>query len=106
MAIDFEKEFDNFVTTSNSSAISEIYAIIPSVTQEQLQILLNLEFFIEKYDIKPLKKFLENYLNNMKKNKNLGFLSSMNMKSLLKAYTAEDMIRGVKANVSHQMEDK
>jgi hypothetical protein len=106
MAIDFEKEFDNFVTATNSSAIKDIYSIIPSLSQEQQEILLSLEYFIEKYKIAPLRKFIDNYLLNMKQNKNLGFLSSMNMKSLLKAYTADDMLRGVKANVSHALEDK
>lgn len=98
--VDFEKEFSDFVNTSGSSPIKDIYTIIPSLNQEQLQILLLLQYYIKKYDLLDLKVFLDNYLSNMKTNKNLNFLSSMNMKSLLKAYTQDELIRGIKVNSS------
>jgi hypothetical protein len=104
MAIDFEQEFEKFIIDSSGSAIKDIYSIIPSLSQEQIQIYLTLQYYIEKYDAKPLKKFLDDYAMSMKKNKNLGFLSSMNMKSLLKAYTVDEQLRGIKINTNTNKE--
>lgn len=102
--IDFEKEFEQFVTDDSGSAIRDIYTIIPSMNQQQLKIISTLKYYANKYNNKELLEFINDYLINMKKNKNLGFLSSMNMKSLLKAYTADEMIRGIKASVNHMEE--
>lgn len=98
--IDFDSEFEKFVAGGNGSAIQEIYSIIPAMSQEQMQIVNSLMFFSERYDLEDLKRFISTYLLTLKDNKNLSFLSSMNMKNLLKAYTMDELVKGVKANVS------
>lgn len=103
--VDFEKEFSEFVGGNNSSAIKDIYKIIPHLSQDQLQVVLTLKYMIAKYDLKDLDIFLDDYLSSMKNNKNLNFLSSMNMKALLKAYTQDEMIRGIKINSSSVREE-
>lgn len=100
MAIDFDKEFSSFVEGGEGSSIRDIYSIIPSLTQSQIRILSEMEFFAEKYNLLDIKAFMKRYIDNISKNKNLSFLSSMNMKSLLKAYTQDELIRGIKVQSS------
>lgn len=103
--IDFEKEFEAFCINSNdNNTIKEIYNIIPYLDDDQMKVLHSLIYFIEKYDLKDLEKFVINYQSHMKKNKNMNFFSSMNFKNLLKAYTQEELIRGIKINSSHTNE--
>ncbi len=101
--IDFEKEFSDFVMGSDSSPITEIYKIIPYLNNQQMQILNGLQYFAKKWDLEDLQQFVEGYLDSQRKNKNLGFLSSMNMKNLLKAYTNEEMIRGIKVSATREV---
>jgi len=96
--IDFDEVFSSFIGTGESSSILDIYKIIPSASQEQMKIINSLEFYIKRWDLDDLKSFLEDYKKYMNKNKNLNFLSSMNMKSLLKAHTQDELIRGIKVN--------
>jgi patatin-like phospholipase/acyl hydrolase len=104
MAIDFEEEFSKFVSSGDGSAIKDIYQILPSVSQDQMQIINLLMFYIERYDLQDLKQYVVNFRYDMQKNKNLGFLSSMNMKTLISAYTMERLVQGVKPTISHQEE--
>ena len=103
--IDFDVEFEKFVTTGNGSAIKDIYTIIPSLNNEQMKIVHALMFYIKRYELDDLKVYLERFLLDLGKNKNLGFLSSMNMKNLLKAYTMEEYMKGIKANVQRNTEE-
>lgn len=98
--IDFEKEFSQFVDTTDGSAIRDIYKIIPYLTTEQISIISMLSFYVEKYDLQDIQRLLERYLDSMSKNRNLGFISSINVKSLLKAYTQDELIRGIKVNAN------
>jgi len=98
MKIDFDAEFEKFMGTGQGSAIKDIYQIIPSLSQEQLEIINVLKFYAERYDLEDTRQFIETYLSSMKHNKNLSFLSSMNMKSLFKAYTMEELVKGIKVN--------
>jgi hypothetical protein len=101
--IDFEKEFADFVMGSDSSAIMEIYKIIPYLSAQQIKVINSLQYFTQKWDLEDMQKFIASYLESQRKNKNLGFLSSMNMKSLLKAYTNEEMIRGIKVQATKEV---
>ncbi|MEM0173931.1 MAG: hypothetical protein QXI16_05445 [Sulfolobaceae archaeon] len=94
--LDFDKEFSSFIEGTEGSSIRDIYSIIPSLNQSQIRILSEMEYFAEKYNLQEIKAFIERYLKMISTNKNLSFLSSMNMKSLLKAYTQDELIRGIK----------
>lgn len=106
--IDFEQELASFVNGGESSAIRDIYEIIPMLSNRQIQIITSLQFFIEKYEMPDLSAFIVGYLAWMGKNKNLDFISSMNVKNLLKAYTQEELIKGIKvqaiSNAPHGQE--
>ena len=102
MNIDFEQEFEKFTAGNEGSAIADIYNVIPSLTNEQMQILDCLQFYVKRYGLTDLEIFINQYLVNMKQNKSLSFLSSMNMKSLLKAYTQDELIRGIKISSNQQ----
>lgn len=95
--IDFEAEFAKFVNSGNQgSAIRDIYDIIPALKNDQIKIINNLMYYAEKYDLDLLQKQIDNFLKFAIKNKNLSFMSSMNMKNLLKAYTQEELVKGIK----------
>ncbi|MEM0174132.1 MAG: hypothetical protein QXI16_06485 [Sulfolobaceae archaeon] len=95
---DFEEQFAKFVNNGQGSAIRDIYDIIPSMNNEQIKIINALNYYIKKYDLVELQEMLHDYTKAVIKNKNLGFLSSMNMKNLLKAYTQEELVKGIKVN--------
>lgn len=104
MAIDFEMEFSNFVSAADGSAIKDIYAIIPTLSNTQIKIVNALNFYIKKYDLPDVKELLEDYLKSIKVNKNLNFVKSMNIRNLLKAYTQEELIKGIKVQAGQQKE--
>jgi len=98
MELDFDKDFQEFMIPGGGSAIKDIYDIIPSLSQEQMQVFNTLMYYTKKWELPDLREYLENYLMMMRGNKNLGMLSSFNMRNLLKAYTQDELIRGIKVN--------
>jgi len=105
--IDFEAEFAKFVNNGQQgSAIKDIYDIIPALKNDQIKIINNIMYYAEKYDLDLLKKQIENFLKFAVKNKNLSFMSSMNMKNLLKAYTQEELVKGIKVQSINRDKDE
>lgn len=99
--IDFESEFSMFCNGQDSSAIKDIYAIIPTLDTNQIRVILTLNYFIDKYELDDLKVVFDEYLKMLKGNKNLNFIRSMNVKNLLRAYTQEELVRGIKVNTQN-----
>jgi hypothetical protein len=99
--VDFDKEFSLFCNDNQSSAIKDIYAIIPTLDNSQIRVINALNFYINKYDLQDLKQLIDQYLDFIKKNKNLNFIRSMNVKNLLRAYTQEELVRGIKVNANN-----
>lgn len=107
MAVDFQKEFDDFFAGgSHTSAVKEVYNIIPTLSQEQQKIVALLEFYIHKWRLNDLRIFLDTILRNQERNKNLNFFQNQLTKQLLKTYSMEEMVRGIKPTVTHQEEQK
>lgn len=104
MAIDFEQEFSKFVSGGDGSAIRDIYNIIPTLNNGQIKIINTLNYYIKKYDLPELQEVINEYLLTIAKNKNLNFMSSMNVRNLLKAYTQEELIKGIKVNTQSKQE--
>lgn len=105
--IDFEAEFAKFVNSGQQgSAIKDIYDIIPALKNDQIKIINNIMYYAEKYELNLLKKQVENFLKFAVKNKNLSFMSSMNMKNLLKAYTQEELVKGIKVQSINRDKDE
>ena len=96
--IDYDKEFSSFVTGGEGSAIKDIYNIIPSLSPAQMQVINTLDYFAGKWCLSGIRKFVDSYLLSVNENKSLGFVKSNQAKSLLKAYTQDELIRGVKIN--------
>lgn len=97
--IDFDLIFSDFATSNgDSSAIRDIYDIIPTLEMEQIKVLTCLIYYIEKYDLSELRLFVREYAAQMAKNKTLNFTSSLNVKSLLRAYTQEELIKGIRVS--------
>lgn len=103
--VDFDKEFSSFTGSGAGSAITDIYKIIPSLSNGQIKILNALKYYIDKYQLSELSDFIRDFTHYMSENKNLSFMSSMNAKNLLKAYTIEDLQKGVSLSASRRRED-
>ena len=101
MNLDFDKDFQEFVTGNSGSAIKEIYEVIPTLSQGQQQVINLLSYYIAKYDLNELKQYLDEYGKMIRKNKNLSFVRSLNFKNLLKAYSMEEYIRGIKVQTQN-----
>ena len=106
MQLDFDRDFESFVTGENGSAITDIHRIIPSMSQEQMQTYNSLVYYARKWGLEDLKEYLDAYKEMTGVNKNLGMLSSFNMKNLLKAYTQDELIRGIKVNSTMNQGEK
>jgi len=105
MNIDFEHEFSKFVNSGDGSAIQDIYKIIPAIGNEQIKILNTLNYYIKKYDLEELREVVQEYVKSMTINKNLSFMKSMNVRNLLKAYTQEELIKGIRVSSQTNKED-
>ena len=104
--IDFEKEFSEFTDSGQGgSSVKEIYNLIPTLTQEQLEIYMQLNYFINEYKLEGLRETLITFMSMQKKNKNLSFIRNTTLKNLMKAYTQEELIRGIKVQRMNNPED-
>lgn len=102
--LDFDEEFLKFTTSTGDSAIKDVYRVLPSMSQVQMQILHTLKFYANRYGLADIDGFIELYLRDASNNKNLNMLGSMNLKSLLKAYTMDEFLHGI--NVSSKAGDE
>jgi len=100
--IDLSQMFDEFTAQGNNkSNIKEVYDIIPNFSQTQIHVISTLNYMIKKYELDELKQFIDTYEKLQSTNKNLGFFQGQLAKSMLKSYTNEELIRGIKPTVSH-----
>lgn len=106
--IDFEKEFNEFVTNSNSSdPVTSIYNLFPNLSDDQIQIYLQLDFMANKYNNMPIKSFLHTYLKHKKANKNMTFANMLSFRKTLESYSLAEHLKGVKiASQNMQSEEK
>lgn len=106
--IDFEKEFNEFITNSNNSdPVTSIYNLFPNLSDNQIQIYLQLEFMANKYDSAPMKVFLHTYLRHKKANKNMTFANMLSFRKTLESYSLAEHLKGVKiASQNMQSEEK
>lgn len=106
--IDFEKEFNEFITNNNSSdPVTSIYNLFPNLSDNQIQIYLQLNFMAEKYNSVPMKSFLNTYLRHKKANKNMTFSNMLSFRKTLESYSLAEHLKGVKiASQNMQSEEK
>lgn len=106
--IDFEKEFNDFITNgSNSDPVTAIYSLFPNLTDEQIKICLQLDFMANKYHSEPIKLFLNNYYRHKKRNKNMSFTNMVSLRKTLESYSLAEHLKGVKiASQNMQREER
>lgn len=104
--LDFQAILDGMVGgQSNSDPIRSIYDILPTYDSEQQLLLFQAYYFIEKYDLQDMRAMFENFGGVMRKNKNLGLLSSKTLQNLLSAYTQNELVRGIKVSKMSDVSD-
>lgn len=102
--IDFQKMLDGMSVAPNTGdPIRSIYNILPTYDSVQQHLLFQAFYFIEKYDLKDMRDMFNEFGNVMAENKNLGLMSSQNLKSLLAAYTQNELVRGIKVNANNDV---
>ena len=102
--IDFQKMLDGMSVTPNTGdPIRSIYNILPTYDSVQQHLLFQAFYFIEKYDLKDMRDMFNRFGDVMAENKNLGLMSSQNLKSLLAAYTQNELVRGIKVNANNDV---
>ena len=95
--IDFQKILDGMsVGSSQNDPIRSIYGILPTFDPIQQHLLFQAFYFIEKYDLQDMRAMFREFTQVMENNKNLGLISSQNLKGLLSAYTQNELVRGIK----------
>lgn len=106
--IDFEKEFNEFVTNSNNSdPVTTIYNLYPCFTDEQIQIYLQIDYMANKYNSMAMKQFLLTYLRHKRANKNMNFSTTLSFRKTLESYSLAEHLKGVKiASQNMQSEEK
>lgn len=108
--IDIQQALDNFSSNGGSNtndAITAIYNILPSYTAKQQKLLFLVSYYINKWELDDIEKLINECKAMKNKNKNLGMLQQQSLKSLLSAYTQNEMIRGIKPSVMQNVtEDK
>jgi hypothetical protein len=101
--LDFDKILGTpVVPTGDSDPIKSIYGIIPSYDNTQMHLKFQLMYFIEKYDLDEWRKVFEDIDHQLTVNKNVTFFSQQTLRSLLSAYTQNDLIRGIKVQTMNQ----
>lgn len=102
--IDFQKMLDGMSSSGAASdPIRSIYDILPTYDSVQQHLLFQAFYFIEKYDLDDMRAMFDRFTGVMSKNKNLNFMSSQNLRSLLSAYTQNELVRGIKVNTNNDV---
>ena len=102
--IDFQKILDGMAVGGNQGdPIKSIYGILPTFDPVQQHLLFQAFYFIEKYNLEDMRAMFREFTQVMENNKNLGLISSQNLKGLLSAYTQNELVRGIKVQAAHDV---
>nr|WP_295683694.1 hypothetical protein [uncultured Lachnoclostridium sp.] len=98
MALDFQAALENFSNqvTGGNDPISSIYNIIPTYSARQQKLLFLINYFIAKWELDDIEILLREVKKIASNNKNLGMIQQQSLKSLLAAYTQNELVRGIK----------
>lgn len=93
--IDYDREFSKLMTSHDTDAVRSIYELQPSFSPAQIKYITTLRYIARKYNNTKLDDYvtmIEHYICN---NKDLGFFGSGNVKSMLRAITMQEYMRGI-----------
>lgn len=82
--------------TGGSNPIKNIFDIVPTYDNVQMDLRFKAQYFIEKWDLDDARQLFKQIDKMMTNNKNLTFLGSKNLKDLLAAQSQMELVRGVK----------
>lgn len=101
--IDLTDAFEEFFVGGgeNTNSVREVYNIIPTFNQEQLNIITAYSYYAEKYDLDHIRKFLDSVMKLQGQNKNLSFFDKQSANRLLRAYTVDELLGRIKPSISH-----
>lgn len=90
----FDELFSEFSRSGGSSGIMDVYRMMPYLNEQQMKVYTDAMFFIEKWGLDDLKKYLDSIIEMKKINRSLGFMPSV--KQFLKYSTLDEKVRNVK----------
>lgn len=100
--IDFEKEFNEFITNSNNSdPVTSIYNLFPNLSDQQIQIYLQLDYMANKHNSELMKAFLHTYLRHKKANKNMTFANMLSFRKTLESVSLVEYLKGIKLSTQN-----
>lgn len=102
--VDFQKMLDGMSSgAGNGDPIKEIYGIIPTYDSVQQHLLFQAFYFINKYGLEDMRAMFTDFEKVMSNNKNLSFLGTQSLKSLLAAYTQNEYLRGISVTAKNDV---
>lgn len=90
----FDELFSEFSKASGSSGIMDVYKMMPYLTEQQIKVYIDAMYFVEKYGLVDLQRYLDRLIDMKKINRSLGFMPSV--KQFLKYSTLDEKVRNVK----------
>lgn len=104
--VDFEKTFDDFCNVSNTNVnyIKDLKTMFSNVTAKQLEVIHQLKFYAIKWDCPELLEFCNTYMEDIKNKGIKQGLFGANLKSIVKAYSLDEMWGKINANNVNKVE--
>lgn len=90
----FDELFSEFSRSGGSSGIMDVYKMMPYLNEQQIKVYTDAMYFIEKWQLDDLRKYIEHVIEMKKINRSLGFMPSV--KQFLKYSTLDEKVRNVK----------
>ena len=98
---DFEKEFDDFVVKrGDSDPITSLYSLFPFLTDKQMHVFTQLDYYSLKYESVIIDSLLKRYIDMRMKNKNMGMFNSSAFRKLLESYSLSEHLKGINISSS------
>lgn len=91
---DFDELFSEFTRSGTGSGIMEVYKMMPYLDSQQIKIIADAMYFVEKWGLDDLRSYINNIVELKKINRSLGFMPSV--KQFLKYSTLDEKVRNVK----------
>lgn len=100
--VDFQAEFSKMMESKDTDAVKSIYDLQPSFSPKQLKTITTLRYIAHKYNLDNLDNYITMLENYISKNKDLGFFGGSNVKSMLRAVTMQEYMRGIDYHATQQ----
>ena len=91
--MDFEKAFDDFCNTNSGQTnyIKDLNEMFSTINNKQLEIIHQLRFYANKWELDELKAFCDTYLADLKNKGIKQGLFGTNIKQALRSYSLDEL---------------